>query len=75
MILHAIRIGDRPKSIRELQLFTNRSDVANIQYGVKKLVAAGLIIVSESPEFFSKLLKSDFMKYGKLVKDIGYQPQ
>src|SRR5712664_1049134 len=41
----------------------------------EKLVAAGLIIVTESPEFFSKLLKSDFMKYGKLVKDIGYQPQ
>ena len=41
----------------------------------EKLVAAGLVIVTESPEYFSKLLKSDFMKYGKLVKDIGYQPQ
>jgi predicted MarR family transcription regulator len=43
VILHAIRIGDRPKSIRELQLFTNRSDIANIQYSVKKLAAAGLV--------------------------------
>jgi predicted MarR family transcription regulator len=43
VILHAIRIGDRPKSIRDLQLFTNRSDVANIQYSIKKLSAAGLI--------------------------------
>ena len=43
VLLHAIRIGDRPKSIRELQLYTNRSDIANIQYGVKKLAAAGLI--------------------------------
>jgi predicted MarR family transcription regulator len=43
VILHAIRIGDRPKSIRELQLFTNRSDVANIQYSIRKLSAAGLI--------------------------------
>ena len=43
VILHAIRIGDRPKSIRDLQLFTNRSDVANVQYSVKKLTAAGLI--------------------------------
>jgi predicted MarR family transcription regulator len=43
VLLHAIRIADRPKSIRELQLYTNRSDVANIQYGVKKLAAAGLI--------------------------------
>ena len=41
----------------------------------EKLVAAGLIIVTESPEYFSKLLKGDFLKYGKLVKDIGYQPQ
>src|SRR2546426_1905792 len=41
----------------------------------EKLVSAGLIIVSESPEYFSKLLKDDFMKYGKLVRDIGYQPQ
>jgi len=43
VILHAIRIANRPKSIRELQLYTNRSDVANIQYSVKKLAAAGLI--------------------------------
>jgi tripartite-type tricarboxylate transporter receptor subunit TctC len=41
----------------------------------EKLVAAGLIIVSESPEYFGNLLKSDFAKYGKLVKDIGFQPQ
>ena len=41
----------------------------------EKLVGAGLIIVTESPEYFSALLKNDFMKYGKLVKDIGYQPQ
>lgn len=43
VILHAIRIANRPKSIRELQLYTNRSDVANIQYSVKKLAAAGLV--------------------------------
>jgi tripartite-type tricarboxylate transporter receptor subunit TctC len=41
----------------------------------EKLVNAGLIIVTESPEFFANLLKSDFAKYGKLVKDIGFQPQ
>jgi tripartite-type tricarboxylate transporter receptor subunit TctC len=40
-----------------------------------KLVNAGLIVVTESPEYFADLLKSDFAKYGKLVKDIGYQPQ
>jgi tripartite-type tricarboxylate transporter receptor subunit TctC len=41
----------------------------------EKLVAAGLIVVTESPEYFADLLKSDFAKYGKLVKDIGFQPQ
>jgi tripartite-type tricarboxylate transporter receptor subunit TctC len=53
----------------EINRAMQQSDVA------EKLVAAGLIIVTEPPEFFSKLLKSDFMKYGRLVKDIGYQPQ
>jgi tripartite-type tricarboxylate transporter receptor subunit TctC len=41
----------------------------------EKLVAAGLLVVTESPEYFGDLLKSDFAKYGKLVKDIGFQPQ
>src|SRR5437870_1182399 len=40
-----------------------------------KLVNAGLIIVGESPEFFAELLRSDYAKYGKLVKDIGFTPQ
>jgi len=40
-----------------------------------KLVNAGLIIVGESPEYFAELLKSDYAKYGKLVKDIGFTPQ
>ena len=37
--------------------------------------AAGLIIRTESPEFFAEVLKSDYDKYGKLVKAIGYVPQ
>jgi tripartite-type tricarboxylate transporter receptor subunit TctC len=41
----------------------------------EKLVGLGLIIVTEPPEYFAALLKSDFEKYGKLVKDIGFQPQ
>jgi tripartite-type tricarboxylate transporter receptor subunit TctC len=40
-----------------------------------KLVNAGLNVVGESPEFFANLLKSDYAKYGKLVKDIGFIPQ
>jgi tripartite-type tricarboxylate transporter receptor subunit TctC len=40
-----------------------------------KMVAAGLIIVTESPEFFGDMIKSDYAKYGKLVRDIGFKPQ
>ena len=43
MILHAIRMGLRSQSIPDIQHFLNRSDVANVQYGVKKLVKAGLV--------------------------------
>jgi tripartite-type tricarboxylate transporter receptor subunit TctC len=41
----------------------------------EKLVGAGLIVVTEPPEFFAALLKDDYAKYGKLVKDIGFVPQ
>ena len=41
--LHAIRIGERPKSITEIQHFSNRRDVANIQYSIRKLTKAGLV--------------------------------
>ena len=40
-----------------------------------KLEAAGLTVVTESPEYFARFLKADYEKYGKLVKDIGFQPQ
>ncbi len=41
----------------------------------EKLVGAGLIIVTESPEYFANLIKSDYAKYGRLTRDIGFQPQ
>jgi tripartite-type tricarboxylate transporter receptor subunit TctC len=40
-----------------------------------KLESAGLTVVAESPEYFADFLKRDYEKYGKLVKDIGFQPQ
>lgn len=40
-----------------------------------KMVAAGLIIVTESPQYFGDVLKSDYQKYGKLMRDIGFKPQ
>lgn len=40
-----------------------------------KLEAIGLTVVAESPESFAQTLKSDYEKYGKLIKTIGLQPQ
>jgi tripartite-type tricarboxylate transporter receptor subunit TctC len=41
----------------------------------EKLIGLGLIIVTESPEYFADLIRSDYAKYGKLTRDIGFQPQ
>jgi tripartite-type tricarboxylate transporter receptor subunit TctC len=41
----------------------------------EKLNAIGLDAVAESPEWFAGVLKSDYDRYGKLIKDIGLQPQ
>jgi predicted MarR family transcription regulator len=42
-LLHIIRMNDRPKSIKDLARLTNREDIPNIQYSLRKLLAAGLI--------------------------------
>jgi len=41
----------------------------------EKLNAAGLIVLNESPEYFATLLKNDYAKYAKLVRDIKFEPQ
>ncbi len=41
----------------------------------EKMVAAGLTVVTEPPEFFAATIKSDYAKYGKLIRDIGFRPQ
>jgi tripartite-type tricarboxylate transporter receptor subunit TctC len=42
---------------------------------VEQLKQYGLEVVNESPEYFDRTLRSDYNRYGKLVKDIGYQPR
>ncbi len=39
-----------------------------------KMKAYGLEIHTEAPEFFTDTLKSDFVKWGKLIKDMGFKP-
>ncbi|MFN3938691.1 MAG: winged helix DNA-binding protein [Gemmobacter sp.] len=43
-MLHVIRMNDRPKSVKDLARLTNRDDVPNIQYSLRKLIAAGLVV-------------------------------
>lgn len=43
-LLHVIRMNDRPKTIKELGRLTNRDDVPNIQYSLRKLIGAGLVL-------------------------------
>ena len=42
-LLHIIRMHDRPKSIKDLAWMTNRDDIPNIQYSLRKLIKAGLV--------------------------------
>jgi len=47
-LLHVIRMNDRPKSVKELARLMNRDDIPNIQYSLRKLIAAGLVEKSGS---------------------------
>ena len=41
----------------------------------KTMATLGLLPVTESPQYFGKLLQSENQKFSKLVTDIGYQPR
>lgn len=41
----------------------------------EKMSVIGLTVVTESPRFFADTLKSDYEKYGKLIREIGLEPQ
>ena len=63
----------RPKIVALLNREINRAMTAP---DVKdKLTAIGLTVVAETPETFAQILKSDYEKYGKLIRTIGLQPQ
>ena len=65
--------GTPGKIVALLNLEINR---AMIMPDVKdKLTAIGLTVVAETPESFAQTLKSDYEKYGKLIRTIGLQVQ
>ena len=39
----------------------------------EKLNALGLTVVTDTSEAFAQLLKTDYAKYGKLIRSIGLQ--
>ena len=65
--------GTPPKIVALLNQEINRAMMAP---EVKdKIVNLGMNVAAESPEYFAQLLRSDYEKYGKLIKAIGFQPQ
>jgi len=40
-----------------------------------KLTGSGLIVVNESADYYTEFIKTEYAKYGKIVRDIGLQPQ
>ena len=43
VILQQLMFSPKPRSISDLSRFTNRDDISNIQYSLRKLTAVGLI--------------------------------
>ena len=41
----------------------------------ERLNGLGLTVVNESPQYFERVLKEDYERYGNIVKSIGYQLQ
>jgi tripartite-type tricarboxylate transporter receptor subunit TctC len=42
---------------------------------MEKLAAAGLLISTESPQFFGDIIRKDYDRYGKLARDIKFEPR
>jgi tripartite-type tricarboxylate transporter receptor subunit TctC len=42
---------------------------------VEKMANSGMVVANESVQYFGDLIRNDYAKYGKLVRDIGFKPQ
>ena len=49
-VLNVIRMHERPKSISDIGRQLNRDDLSNLQYGIRKLVKAGVIEKSSNSD-------------------------
>lgn len=69
MILHIIRMHNRPKNSITIARMMNRDDLANLQYSLRKLEGAGLI--SKSKDKTGKSYSYIVTERGKQITD-GY---
>lgn len=67
LILHVIRMHDRPKSSIMIARMTNRDDIPNLQYSLRKLEGAGLI--SKSKDKSGKTFSYAVTERGKKITD------
>ncbi len=67
IILHVIRMQDRPKNSSTIARLINRDDVPNIQYSLRKLESAGLIAKSKDEK--SKQFNYTVTELGAKVTD------
>lgn len=47
LIMNIVRLHDRPKPANMIASLLNREDIQNVQYSLRKLLAAGLIVKAE----------------------------
>ena len=59
--------------VQKLNVEINRA--MNSPEVLEKLKSYGLEVISEPPEYYDRILRADYERYGKLVKEIGYEPR
>jgi predicted MarR family transcription regulator len=67
MLLHVIRMHNRPKNSITIARMMNRDDLANLQYSLRKLEAVGLI--SKSKDNIGKSFSYVVTERGKQITD------
>lgn len=63
IIIHVIRMQDRPKPVTIIARLLNRDDIPNIQYSLRKLISLGLIV--KEKEISGKLYNYSLTQEGR----------
>lgn len=67
-VLNVTRMHDRPKSISEIARLLNRDDLSNLQYGIRKLLAAK-VVTKEGKVGAKKGVTYSVTEYGRELSD------